>query len=163
MINEIDNIEAPLLQELEGMVGNLAGGAAGVWTKNGVDGIEIRIVPANKRSAEVVAWAKNGLPPVTLWLGRSTPAELYPSRRESILARVVELVQAVINGRFKEDLWLVDDTVVRCQSQIELRGRWRTRRYFSGTSAILASKTRIAISYEPYASNKQSEAEQKMP
>jgi len=75
--------------------------------------------------------------------------EVLPDSTQSQLEQVRAICEAVIGGKFQEDMTLVGPEVTKCIGKIAMGGKLRVFRYF-GRLFPLKKKQRKQISYSPY-------------
>jgi hypothetical protein len=113
------------------------------------EGVSISLVPASPTAASIVADARNGFPIISLVLGKSTLVEVLPDGKKPQLDEVHAICDAVIQGRFQEDLTLVGTEITKCVGRIDIDGREQIFRYF-GRIFPFKKNERRHISYAPY-------------
>jgi hypothetical protein len=112
------------------------------------EGMSISLIPSNPKASGIVVDARNGFPIVSLVLGKSTPLEVVWRDEESGIAEVRAICDAVIKGRFQEDLMLAGSEATKSVGTIEVGGQKRVFRYYGQFYPL--KKKRIHISYSPY-------------
>ena len=147
------NVEEELIGLFDQLVDSMPVGKASVHIKRPPqiqrEGVSISMIPANPAAAQIVADAAPGWPIISLVLGRSTFVEVLPERNMTRIEQVREMCDAVIQGRFEEDLTLVGSEVVKCVGTIEIQGKRRVFRYF-GKYFLFKKKQKQHLAYSPY-------------
>ena len=154
-MNRLDAIEEELISTFEEIARALPSGRATLVVKRAPQiehcGVSVWLTPAEPQAAEIVADAVNGNSTISLSLGRHTPVELETKGNSKVIRELKEICQAIIDGKFSEDLWLVGTEVTKSVGTIEIGGRRQVFRYF-GRFFPLRTKVREHVHYLPYGS-----------
>jgi len=114
-------------------------------------GVAIRVLPRNEGCAQISAYAENGNPLISLWIGRSTMIELTPREdNQPDLDLLTTICHEVFLGRFREELWLVDGEVRKCHGKVTLNGTEHTFRYYAGSRLASKADHAVVVYYSPY-------------
>ena len=113
------------------------------------EGVSVSLVPGNPVAATIVADARNGFSIVSLVLGKSTPVEVLPGGRRAQLDEIRTICQAVIEGKFQEDITFVGTEITKCVGKLDIDGHEQVFRYF-GRVFPLKKKQQIHVSYSAY-------------
>ena len=153
MKQEIKTIEDDLVRLFQELVSGLPVGCAELSIKRRPeiehDGVSIWLRPSNPQAAQIVVDAENGDSTVCIALGVRTPSEVLPCRSQTVLDQVKDVCQAVFDGKFEEELWVVGSEVTKCVARIEYGGRTHVYRYYDGLFPF-RKKERKVIRYSPY-------------
>ncbi len=149
----LSEIEERLINLFKEILDSLPVGRASLKIKHAPqiqhEGVSISLTPVTNSAAPIVADARDGWSIISLVFGRSTLVEVLPGDKLTQLDEVRAMCEAVIQGRFEEDLWLVGSEVTKCIGRIEIDGEGRVFRYF-GRSFPFKKKERSNIKYSPY-------------
>jgi len=113
-------------------------------------GEDIELLPANPDSARIY------IHPTADWIyaliGRNTSMELFLrwQKEEQALESLKEISRAVIEGKFSEDIWMLDGKVVRSSGTIEIDGRRKKIGRFLTFFNPLRRKQKQHFEYSPY-------------
>jgi len=114
-------------------------------------GEDIVITPTNPNSAEICLHPGGEI--VYTAIGRHTSMELFASsqkQEQQELERLRKISRAVIGGRFSEDVWTVDDKIVKSRGIIEIDGKMQRIGGFLTLCNPLRRKQRRHYDYSPY-------------
>ena len=89
---------------------------------------------------------------IYLLVGRNTSLEFFLSwqKEEQALARLKEVSRAVIEGKFREDIWTVHGKVVKSRGIFEIGGRAQQMGGFRTIFNPLLRKQKEHYDYSPY-------------
>jgi len=113
-------------------------------------GGEIELTPANPDSARIY------IHPMADWIyvlvGRDTSEELFIKWRKEAetLEQLRKILRSVIEGKFREDIWMLDGKPVRSRGRIEIDGKAAAIGGFWTFSNPLRRKQRSHFDYAPY-------------
>jgi hypothetical protein len=88
-------------------------------------GLDIELIPANSTSARIYVH------PMADWIyasmGQNTSMEFFISwqKEEQALGSLKEVARAVIEGKFSEDVWMLDGEIVKSSGTFEIDGKMR--------------------------------------
>lgn len=87
---------------------------------------------------------------LTVYLGRfGTVLELYDGKRDALLSELAEYLRAVVAGRYRESVRLIDGELAKARGVLKLDGV--EARIFSSRPATIGRRGPWqALSYEPY-------------
>ena len=113
-------------------------------------GEDIQLIPTNSNSAQIYVH------PMADWIyvliGRNTSIELFLSWRkeEQALERLKKISRAVIEGKFSEDVWMLDGKIVKSRGIIEIDGRMQRIGGFLTFFNLFRRRHRQHYDYSPY-------------
>jgi hypothetical protein len=140
----------------QGLLSGFPQGIAVVTREPSTDpagGEDIVIRPANPNSAEICLHPMGDI--LYTAVGRHTSMELWVSSRkqeEQELKTLRDISLAVIDGKFSEDVWTVNDKVVKSQGIFEIGGRMQKMGIgvYLGFFNPFCRKRRRHFDYSPY-------------
>jgi hypothetical protein len=122
-------------------------------SKDPAGGEDIMIAPANPNSARISHHP--GVDVIYSFIGRHTSIEFWvrsPKQEEQELEKLRKISRAVIEGKFSEDIWMLDGKIVRSRATIEIDGRAQGVGAFLTFSNPLRRKQKWHFDYAPYVS-----------
>ena len=120
-------------------------------SKNPAGGEDIVIIPANPNSAEISLHPGGDI--IYTAIGRHTTMELWVSTRkqeEKELESLRKISKAVIDGKFREDVWMVNGKVVKSTGTFEIDDRMQKIGSFRTFFNPFRRKQRQHFDYSPY-------------
>jgi hypothetical protein len=123
-------------------------------SKDPAGGEDIEVIPANPGSARISHHLGNDV--IYTSIGRHTAMEFWVSSRrqeEQELEQLRRISRAVIEGKFREDVWKVNGKVVKSRAIIEIDGRREGIGGFLTFFNPLRRKQRQHFEYAPYVSS----------
>ncbi len=114
-------------------------------------GEDIVITPGNPNSAEIYLHPAGDI--IYTAIGRHTTFELWVSSRkeeELELGNLRKISRAVIDGKFSEDVWMVNGKIVKSTGIFESDGRMKKIGDFLTFSNPFRRKQRQHFDYSPY-------------
>jgi hypothetical protein len=115
-------------------------------------GEDIEITPANSNSARIYVH------PMGDWIyasmGQSTSMEFFVSwkKETQALESLKEVSRAVIDGKFSEDIWMLDGKIVKSAGTFVIDGKMRKMGGFRTFFNPLRRKQKQHFDYLPYSS-----------
>jgi len=152
MKNDLSDLEESVGMLLEELWATLPTGSARLDRRCGPQsgGTVLTLTPADPRCAVLEVHSQNGVRTITIWAGRSTPIEVLPARTAPSVVDVREVCEAVLTGKFEEELTLTGDSVSKCVGRIEYGGRTHVYHYFGGVFRPFRKKQRLTVKYRSY-------------
>jgi hypothetical protein len=114
-------------------------------------GEDIDVTPTNPNSAQISHHPLGDV--IYSSVGRHTTTEFWVGSRkqeEQELENLRKISRAVIEGKFSEDVWTLDDKVVKSRATIQIDGKMRGIGAFVTFSNPLRRKQRQHFDYAPY-------------
>jgi hypothetical protein len=122
-------------------------------SKDPAGGEDIERTPANPNSARISLHPAGDI--IYAAIGRNTTIELFVSSRKQERQErenLRKISRAVIEGKFSEDVWILDGKIVRSSGIVETDGRTQKIGGFFGLFNPLRRKQKQRYDYAPYLS-----------
>jgi hypothetical protein len=154
------SFERDVAEMLRNVVGHLEPGIATLDLQPSRDpagGDDIQISPRNADSASIFVHVIGDT--AYMCLGRNSRSEVLSgsSREKEALQTILQMSMAVIDGRFSEDLWFLDDKIVKSVGTLKLEGKTGRLRYV-GVFNPLRAKQKQHYDYSPYSATRRTGA-----
>jgi hypothetical protein len=120
-------------------------------SKDPAGGEDIKLTPADPSSARISLHPAGDI--IYAAIGRNTTMEFFVSSRrqeERELANLRKISRAVIEGKFSEDVWILDGKIVKSSGVVETDGRRQRIGRFLNLFNPLRRKQKNHYDYAPY-------------
>jgi hypothetical protein len=153
MLQTLSNVEESLIVLLKDLASSLRHGGATIDVRRAPqiqhEGVSIALIPSNQNASPIVADATNRSPVISLVLGKSTLIEVVQRNETARSEEVRKICEAVIGGRFQEDLTCVGSEIMKCIGRIEIDGKIHVSTYRGRLFPFRRTQQRH-MSYAPY-------------